>query len=73
MRLSKQENTQICQLLLNPKAINGSDDDKAILAWDDVLYMMNRAGAYNSVAFKDRAIMKAIDLLRWLDKAQYYA
>lgn len=43
------------------EAIEGDTNDKAIKAWDDVLYAMGRYGVYHSVAFKDRAIMKAIE------------
>lgn len=43
------------------KILLGGIDERAIRAWDSVLFAMNVYGAYASVAFKDKAIMKAIE------------
>ena len=60
--------------------LEGDADEKALNAWDEVLKAMDKFGAYESVAFKDTAIAKAIlniggwielnnaDDLTWLKK-----
>lgn len=60
--------------------LEGDADEKALNAWDEVLKAMDKFGAYESVAFKDTAITKAIlniggwielnnaDDLTWLKK-----
>lgn len=45
------------------EAINGSSDDKALLALHELEDAMSRVGAYNSVCFKDVMIMESIHRL----------
>jgi len=42
------------------EAINGSSDDKAMLALHELESAMSRVGAYNSVCFKDVNIMETV-------------
>lgn len=42
------------------EAINGSSDDKAMLALHELEHAMSRVGAYNSVCFQDSIVMETV-------------
>lgn len=49
-------------------AIEGNDDNKAILAWDKLINTVKREGPYSSVQFDDPVIHSVVELLGgWID------